>query len=327
MSNIQDAINDINYNYNFPGLNKLIKLVQSKYIFSRDEIIKTVKGDINTQIMKPRKIPKATGHITSLAVNELMQLDIFDMGRYKEDNIDEGITYPYMLVLIDVFSRYAYALPLQDKSQDVVLDTFKKLVDKVMQKQTPNKKIKEKTKSHSIHLILSDNEGSFQSNIFEKYLDDNSMVLTPNAKQDHRALGIIDNFAKRIKTILTKTFLVSKNQRWVNKIQRIIDIYNNTPHIALDGLTPQQALNPQNFNKIVKINIRKKEETKRTSDLNVGDKVRKYVLLRKELSKASMQPNWSETIYTVVKVQGSTITLEDGTKYKRYNLFKIPNDT
>ena len=40
-----------------------------------------------------------------------------------------------------------------------------------------------------------------------------------------------------------------------------------------------------------------------------------------------MQPNWSETVYTVVKVQGQTITLDDGTKFKRYNSFKIPNDT
>ena len=37
MSNIQDAINDINYNYNFPSLNKLIKLIESKYTFSKDE--------------------------------------------------------------------------------------------------------------------------------------------------------------------------------------------------------------------------------------------------------------------------------------------------
>ena len=88
MSNIQDAINDINYNYNFPSLNKLIKLIESKYTFSKDEIIKTVKGNINTQLMQPRIKPKATGHITSLAVNELMQLDIFDMQRYKNDNID-----------------------------------------------------------------------------------------------------------------------------------------------------------------------------------------------------------------------------------------------
>ena len=148
-----------------------------------------------------------------------------------------------------------------------------------------------------------------------------------NAKQDHRALSIIDNFAKRIKTILTKTFLVSKNHRWLDKIQKIIGIYNNTPHIALGGLTPQQALNPQNFNKIVRINMLRKEQTKRTSDLEIGDKTRKYILLRKDINKPSMQPNWSETVYTVVKTQGQTITLDDGTKHKRYRLFKIPNDT
>ena len=43
MSNIQDAIDDINYNYNFPSLNKLIKLIESKYTFPKDEIIKTIK--------------------------------------------------------------------------------------------------------------------------------------------------------------------------------------------------------------------------------------------------------------------------------------------
>ena len=95
--------------------------------------------------------------------------------------------------------------------------------------------------------------------------------------------------------------------------------------MSLDGLTPKQALKPQNFNKIVKINLLKKEQTKRTSDLEIGDQVRKYVLLRKELSKPSMEPNWSETIYKVVKVQGQTITLDDGTKYKRYNLFRVPD--
>jgi hypothetical protein len=186
-----------------------------------------------------------------------MQLDIFDMQRYKNDNIEENITYPYILVLIDVFSRFAYVLPLQDKTQEIVLDTFNNLVDKVMKKQAPNKILKEKTKSYSIHQILSDNEGSFQSNIFQKYLDDNRMVLTMNAKQDHRALSIIDNFAKRIKTILTKTFLVSNNKRWIDKLQNIINIYNNTAHMSLDGLTQQQALKPENFN-IVEINLQKK---------------------------------------------------------------------
>ena len=35
----------------------------------------------------------------------------------------------------------------------------------------------------------------------------------------------VDNLSKRIKTILTKTFLVSNNKRSIDKSQNIIDIY------------------------------------------------------------------------------------------------------
>ena len=207
MSNVQDTINEINKDYNFPGLAKLINLVQSKYPFSKNEIIKAVKGDVNTQLMIPRTLPKVLGHITSLAPNELMQLDIFDMQKYKNNNIVNKKIYPYMLVLIDVFSRFAYIEPLENKTAEVVLDTFKKLVNKVMSKQTPSKVLKEKTKSYSIHQILSDNEGSFQSNIMDKYLEDNNIILAMSAYKDHRVLGIIDNFARFLKTVLSKTFI------------------------------------------------------------------------------------------------------------------------
>ena len=94
--------------------------------------------------------------------------------------------------------------------------------------------------------------------------------------------------------------------------------------MSLGGLTPLQALSAENFHKIVRLNMIKKEETKRTSDLEIGDKVRKYMLLVKEINKPSMQPNWSEAIYKVVKVQGQTMILDDGTKHKRYNLFTVP---
>ena len=325
--NIKDAIDEINKNYNFPGLAKLIKLVQSKYPFSKDEIIKAVKGDVNTQLMIPRTPPKVQGHITSLAVNELMELDIFDMQKYKTNNIINKVIYPYMLVLIDVFSRFAYIEPLENKTAEAVLDTFKKLVNKVMSKQSPSKVLKEKTKSYSIHQIISDNEGSFQSNIMDKYLEDNNIILTMNAHKDHRVLGIIDNFAKRLKTILTKTFLFNKSTRWVDIIDNIINIYNKTPHDALDGLSPYQAMRPEHFNEVVKMNIDKMENNKRTSDLKVGDKVRKYMLFRKEISKASMNPQWSDKIFKVTKVEGQTILLDDNSKHKRYNLLKVPDDT
>ena len=174
---IKTAINEINKEYNFPGLTRLIKLVQSKYDFSKDEIVKKFNNDTNNQLVAPRTNPKFGGHITSLAVNELMQLDIFDLQRFKKTNIINNKTYPYMLVIIDVFSRYCYVKPLENKTDTVVLETFKKLYDEIMDKQKPSKQLKEKTKSDAIHQIISDNEGSFQSNIFEKFLNDHNIIF------------------------------------------------------------------------------------------------------------------------------------------------------
>ena len=90
---IKDAIKEINVNYNFPGLNKLIKLVQSKYAFSREDIIKSVKSDTNNQLVAQRPTPKSQGHIVSLAPNELMQMDIFDLQRFRKSNIINKKTF------------------------------------------------------------------------------------------------------------------------------------------------------------------------------------------------------------------------------------------
>ncbi len=323
MQDLKNAINEINKNNNFPSQAKLIKLVQ-ELGYPKDDIIKAIKTDVNTQLTTSRKQPKFMGHVIALAPFEKMQMDIFDFQKFKQSNKVGNITYPYMLVLIDIFSRFAYVEPLENKTANTVLNTFKKLVDKV---EKPTEVKKGKNKSDKIRIIISDNEGSFQSNIFEKFLDERNIVLSMNALNDHRVLGIIDNFAGRIKTILTKNFLFNKSTRWLDIIDNIINIYNNTEHTALNNLTPTQAKQPQHFEQVVKINLDKMEANRRISDLEVGDKVRKYDLFKKSISKPSLTPQWTDKIFTVTKVQGQTITLDDGTKHKRYNLLVVPPDT
>jgi hypothetical protein len=116
---------------------------------------------------------------------------------------------------------------------------------------------REKNKVNKIRSIISDNEGSFQSNIFETYLDEHLISLTMNALNDHRVLGIMDKFAKRLKAILTKSFLLNRSTRWLDIINNIISIYNNTAHTSLNNLTPKQALQPENIEQIGKLALDK----------------------------------------------------------------------
>ena len=54
--------------------------------------------------------------------------------------------------------------------------------------------------------ILSDHEGAFLYKNITSFLDGLKIPLNVNATSDHHALGIIDNLASRIQTILTSLF-------------------------------------------------------------------------------------------------------------------------
>ena len=69
------------------------------------------------------------------------------------------------------------------------------------------------------------------------------------------------------------------------------------------------------------------EDNKRITDLEINDKVRKYSLFKKSISKPSITPAWSDDVFYVLKVDGSTVYLNDGSKNKRYNLLRVPDDT
>ena len=53
---------------------------------------------------------------------DTFSIDLADMNMYK----DENNGYRYMLVCIDVFSRYLWIQPIKTKHADVVLEAFKK---------------------------------------------------------------------------------------------------------------------------------------------------------------------------------------------------------
>ena len=55
--------------------------------------------------------------------------------------------------------------------------------------------------------MVSDQDRAFIQGAFQDLVTKRKIALTTNALKDHRALGIIDNFAKRIKQVLTKTFI------------------------------------------------------------------------------------------------------------------------
>ena len=101
-------------------------------------------------------------------------MDLLDVSKYAEYNKN----YNFILLVIDIFTRKAYALKCKTKKTPDVIDAFNNIL--------------EQSKGKSPLTITSDNESAFLSSEFESLLDKHETLLEPNVKGDHNALGIID---------------------------------------------------------------------------------------------------------------------------------------
>ena len=322
---------------NYKKSNLHLKVHAEHPDISRRHVQQFLKQDYATQLTQTKQKDEAKGHIVATNPNELWQFDILDLSRYAKKN--EGIRY--ILACVDVFTRKAYVEPMKQKNAQNVEEAFESIV----------KKAKVQPES-----LLSDQDGAFLGGVFGEYLDMKKIILNTNALRDHHAMGIIDNFAFRIKNILTKGFLNDKNVEWLTKIQGIVDQYNKDGTAGIGGIAPNEAGNkelsveekpPQgkpespeekeqrelrnkvrtsNYEKVLNMNLEKQKDNNQMSNLTVDDRVRVTTQGKTALQKGT-DPKWSDEVFTVNEVKGSTVKLNNGQVYKRNDLLKVPSDT
>ena len=165
------------------------------------------------------------GHIVAFRLNEIWQIDIYDVSRFETSNKK----FKYMFAVMDVFSRFAYIVAMKNKDIESTTKALEEVIN--YNKSPPN-------------LIMSDNDSSFTGSEFQKLLVKYNVHHDPNAVGDHNSLGIIDNFAKRIKRILTAHFLQTKKKNWIDIIQKVVKTYNTSPHSALGSFSPSEVMSP-----------------------------------------------------------------------------------
>ena len=253
----QDIILNVYEEANYPSLEKLFLLLKKKKIdVSRKEVKEFLDSQLEQQLTKTQHIKTSSGHITALSVNEVWQIDIFNLQKYSYDN--KG--YEYILAVVDVFSRRAWAVATKNKEAETITKALQTIINE--------------NEGNPPRVITGDNDSVYTSTTFQNLLDKYKIVLDLNVLNDHKALGIIDNFARRIKTFFTLKFLRTKSKNWINLLSDFIKNYNNSEHKTLDYLTPNEAIQPENQMKIEQMNLIKAQVNKTVSDLSQNNKVR-----------------------------------------------------
>ena len=187
---MDNDIEKIYKKFNYPSsVPKLLKLVKAEGITATSKDIQTFLNKRvavqQTKIIKQKK--SGEGKIISFKAFDLLQIDIYVLLKYAKQN--KG--YGYILAIVDVFSRKAWAYPMKNKTLEDTTQALKNFFN-----ESDVKKYKSNTS-----VFMSDSDSSFldgsnqgDEKDFNKVMDDNDRILEPVKDQDHHALAsLIDS--------------------------------------------------------------------------------------------------------------------------------------
>ena len=121
--------------------------------------------------------------------------------------------FRFLLCAIDIFSKYAWAVPLKDKKFISIVNALQKLLDKLGRK--PNK-------------IWVDKGDEFYNNSFKKQLKDNDTEMYSIHKEGKSV--VVERFIRKLKNKIYKYMTSASKNVYINKLDDIVDEYNNTYH-------------------------------------------------------------------------------------------------
>ena len=209
-------------------------------------------------------------------------VDLADMQSLSRKN--KGIKY--LLCAIDLYSKYAFVIPLKDKKGISIVNAFDKIIKQFNRK--PN-------------TIWVDQGEEFYNNVFEKWLSDNDIIMYSTYNEGKSVVAEI--FIRTLKNKLYKHMTATGKNVYYDVLDDVVNKYSNTKHSTIK-IKPIDVKN----NKRVFID----EHNEKDSKFKVGDRVR--ISRYKNIFAKGYAPNWSSEIFIVDKINDTvpyTYNLKD----------------
>ena len=207
-----DIAKDPKYDGYQRGLASIVyKFFDSKVSGSGTKLIPE-NEQLANELHKPiiRKFEKKK--VYSIFKDNIWGADLADMQLLSKYN--KGIRF--LLCVIDIFSKYAWVVPLKDKKGISIVKAFQLILKQSNRK--PNK-------------IWVDKGSESYNAYFKKWLRDNDIVMysTHNEGKSVVAERFIRTLKSKIYNYMTS---ISKNV-YIDKLDDIVDKYNNTYHTTI----------------------------------------------------------------------------------------------
>ena len=184
----------------------------------------------------------------------------------------------YLSCAIDLFSKYAFVVPLKDKKESTIVNAFQSILE--YSKRKPNQ-------------IWVDQASEFYNSHFKKWLKDNNIEMY--STHNEGKFAVAERFIRTLKNKIYKQMTAIFKNVYFDVLNDTVDKYNYTYHKTIKT----KPINVKNYSSAES----NEESNEKDSKFKVGDHVRisKY----KNIFAKGYAPNWREEIFVVKKIKNT----------------------
>ena len=227
------------------------------------------QDDLADELHKPKRVHFPRRKVDVYGKDDVWSADLVEMQPFSEYN--EGIRY--ILNVIDIYTKYAWGVPLKSKTGDSVVSAFKTI--------TTNRKPK---------LLWVDHGSEFYNKTFKEWLKKNDIHMY-STENEGKAV-VVERFNRTLKSRMWKHFTARSTKVYIDVLQKLVDNYNNSKHHTI-GMTPMEASLGKPIEQLY-------EPIADEPVFQVGDKVR--ITVEKRMFAKGYTLNWTEEVFVIRKV-------------------------
>ena len=216
--------------------------------------------------------------------DEYWSIDLIDRASLSKYNKN----YKFIFTIIDNYTKYAWAIPLKDKSGKSTTTALKSLIEKA--KRKPDK-------------IWSDRGKEFYNKTFLDFLNQNEIQIH-STNSDLKAV-FVERFNRTLLDLIKKPMYIEGKACWLNHLDTAMEKYNNRVH-GTTKMTPfemstNQKLIPNNTEGALRNKFKNTEGALRKQPkFQVGDYVR--VPDKRNLYSKGYTTNWNRELFKIHKI-------------------------
>ena len=272
------------FNFNsaaaFAGPKKLkTVLKQNGYNVSLNEVQKWLQDQDAYSLMKPAIYRFKRQRVVSAGIDYLWDGDLADVSNIK--SVNDG--YSFLLILIDVFSRFLWIEPIKTKSQNDMKSGFERIFSRTTRQ--PRK-------------LRTDNGKEFTSRAIKQYLK--SRNIKAFTTRNETKANYAERAIRTVKSLLYRYFLHKQTHRYVDVLQDLVFTYNNRPHKSLESQAPA-SVTSSNEDMIWKTMYVDKNSKRKKSGFRfkINDQVR--ISYKKYVFQRDYHQKWTEEYFIITQ--------------------------